>query len=73
MLEISTNREEVLRKCPLKHGAKGQGGGTWARFIHGQEVAVLEAGLAKEVRELPKLQAGTQLPIMIPELLALIL
>ena len=50
-----------------------QGGGAWARFIHGQEAAVLEARLAKEVRELPKLQAGTQLPIIIPELLALIL
>lgn len=34
---------------------------------------ILEAGLAKKVRELPKLQAGTQFPIMFPELLALIL
>lgn len=73
MLETLAHREEVLRKCPLKHEDKGQGGGTWARFIHGQEVAAWEAGLAKEVRELPKLQAGTQLPIMILELLALIL
>lgn len=63
----------MLRKCPLKHEAEGQGGGAWARFTHGQEAAVLEAGLAKEGRELPKLQAGTQLPITIPELLALIL
>ena len=45
----------------------------WARFIHGQEAAVLEVELAKEVRELPELQAGTQLPITIPELLALVL
>lgn len=63
----------MLRKCPLKQGAEGQGGDAWAGFIHGQEASVLEAGLAKKVRELPKLQAGTQLPIMIPELLALIL
>lgn len=63
----------MLRKCPGKQGAEGQGGDAWARFIHGQEAAVLEAGLAKEVRELPKLHAGTQLPIMFPELLALIL
>lgn len=73
MLEILTHREEALRKCSLKQGATGQGGGARARFVHGQEAAVLEAGLAKEVRELPKLQAGTHLPIMIPELLALIL
>lgn len=73
MLEILTHREKVRRKYPGKQGAKGQGGGAWARFIHGQEAAVLEVELAKEVRELPELQAGTQLPIMFPELLALIL
>lgn len=64
--------EKVFRKCPLKQGAKGRGGGAWAGFIHGQAASVVEAGLAKKVRELPKLQAGTPLPIMIPELLALI-
>lgn len=63
----------MLRKCPLKQGAKGQGRGAWARFIHGQEEAVLEVGLAKKAKELPMLQSGTQLSIMIPELLALIL
>lgn len=65
MLEPLTHREEVFRKR--------QGWGAWARFIHGQEAAVLEVELAKEGRELPELQAGTQLPITIPELLALIL
>lgn len=73
MLAILAHRGKVLRKCPGKRGAKGQDGRAWARFIHGQEAAVLEAELAKEVRVLPKLQAGTQLPIMFPELLALIL
>ena len=65
MLEPLTHTEEVFRGR--------QGRGAWARFTHGQEAAVLEAEFAKEVRELLELQAGTQLPITIPELLALIL